>query len=53
MLNMWPPTMVGRLARSAKVPARTMLCGSQITSSSMHITYVAVPRSTASAWPRA
>ena len=48
MLNMWPPTMVGRLARSANVTARMMLSGSQMTSSSIIIAYVAVPLRTAS-----
>ena len=50
---MWPPTIVGRRARSPKVTARMMPSGSQTTSSSMHMTYVAVPRCTASSWPRA
>ena len=47
---MWPPTIVGRRARSPKVTARTMLSGSQTTSSSMHITYVDRPASRVSSW---
>ena len=37
MLNMWPPTIVGRRARSPKVMARMMPSGSQTTSSSIII----------------
>ena len=43
MLNMWPPTIVGRWARSPKVTARMMPSGSQTTSSSIISAYVAVP----------
>ena len=50
---MWPPTMVGRLARSPKVTARMMPSGSQTTSSSIIMAYVAVPLRTLSSWPRA
>ena len=50
---MWPPTIVGRRARSPKVMARMMPSGSHTTSSSMHIRYVAVPLVTDSSWPRA
>ena len=53
MLNMWPPTIVGRLARSPKVTARMMPSGSQTTSSSIIRAYVAVPLRTDSSWPRA
>ena len=53
MLNMWPPTIVGRLARSAKVTARMMPSGSQTTSSSIISEYVAEPRFTDSSCPRA
>ena len=40
---MWPPTIVGRRARSPNVTARMMPSGSQTTSSSINRTYVAVP----------
>ncbi len=50
---MWPPTIVGRRQRSPNVTARTMLSGSQTTSSSMHIMYVDVPASRVSNWDRA
>ena len=53
MLNMWPPTIVGRRARSPKVTARMTPSGSQMTSSSIIIAYVAVPLRTDSSWPRA
>ena len=50
---MWPPTIVGRRARSPKVTARMMPSGSQTTSSSIISAYVAVPLRTDSSCPRA
>ena len=47
---MWPPTIVGLRHRSPNVTARTMLSGSQTTSSSMHIMYVDRPASSVSNW---